>query len=672
MRPHTRTQCQDGNQCPECKDPPQNSSNHNSTLQNNFSTISGTNNAESAGGSSLASYVSGASSSVQSARFDASGASSTSVGASNLDDPFVAPKGTVSRRSATSGSGIFSMSGSSMFAFTSHQSKSSQSQGSSLSLANGDARAMLIVELPAEILFKILNYMSFKEISYLRMVSRRFNEICASMLNSTFQRFQSQMLSRFQEIKTQMPRRESARRNHPLAQECDVVETLHMRLSLLEMTFGKHIDRKHVCFFAGEILDEVQRIMRYIRHTPNQHPRNPKNPYIYMEDELFDLSTMAMEYFKEHIEPTLPEITYFGADFLDFTSFGSSSPPKRRSVSGSTTTFAGLESPCSSRASVAGSSVSEAWSSASTSATEMSRAMDMEAGPSHQPPQSNMVLRKRIRRIRQGMKRYNEQLIEYKKELKTCKTKLETQSKQVQEYSQRTEQYDQKFSEVSNKFQTLLTELNKCKIELQYWRSKSTTLLALPSTCASCSAPLDLPSQSPENVEAEIKALANQGIFLTEDLTMTQELNSVSDKNTVSDSNSILDVQKQPQIQPDLIEDQQPEETLSSIDLESNPPSPKTRGQPLLCKSGPPSPVSAVGRKRKSRDDLGTVSPAGDLAALAPTTSGDLNDLESKRKSSLRGGNTAVASGSGSGSPGSTSATVKNTRIKRPKISTAS
>ena len=28
---------------------------------------------------------------------------------------------------------------------------------------------------------------------------------------------------------------------------------------------------------------------------------------------------MAMEYFKEHIEPTLPEITFFGAEFLDFT-----------------------------------------------------------------------------------------------------------------------------------------------------------------------------------------------------------------------------------------------------------------------------------------------------------------------------------------------------------------
>ena len=63
--------------------------------------------------------------------------------------------------------------------------------------------------------------------------------------------------------------------------------------------------------------------MRYIRHTPNQHPK--RGAYIFMEDELFDLTTMAMEYFKEHIEPTLPEITYFGADFLDFTSFASTS-----------------------------------------------------------------------------------------------------------------------------------------------------------------------------------------------------------------------------------------------------------------------------------------------------------------------------------------------------------
>lgn len=84
-------------------------------------------------------------------------------------------------------------------------------------------------------------------------VCRKMDAICCTILNSTFQRLQSQMLQRFQTIKAKMPRRESARRNHPLACESDIIETLHMRLTLLQMTFGKHIERKHCCFFAGEV-----------------------------------------------------------------------------------------------------------------------------------------------------------------------------------------------------------------------------------------------------------------------------------------------------------------------------------------------------------------------------------------------------------------------------------
>ena len=134
-------------------------------------------------------------------------------------------------------------------------------------------------------------------------------------------------------------------------------------------------------------------------------------------------------------------------------------------MSGSTSILGtGQDSPCSSRASVAGSSVSEVWSTTSTSVTG-SEMLDMESvnsaasinSTSQQPPQSNMVLRKRIRRIRQGMKRYNDQLVEVKKELKTTKTKMESQTKQVHEYSQRLEGYDKKFEESSRKFQTLLT-----------------------------------------------------------------------------------------------------------------------------------------------------------------------------------------------------------------------
>ena len=57
----------------------------------------------------------------------------------------------------------------------------------------------------------------------------------------------------------------------------------------------------------------MNKILLYIASTPKL-----ARPYK-VTDELFDLSTMAMEYFKEKIEPTLPEISYFGTDFLDFT-----------------------------------------------------------------------------------------------------------------------------------------------------------------------------------------------------------------------------------------------------------------------------------------------------------------------------------------------------------------
>lgn len=74
------------------------------------------------------------------------------------------------------------------------------------------ARSVILVELPAELLVKILSNLPFSEICRDRLVSRRFNEICASMVNGAFLKLQSHMLQRFHEIKGKMPRRESARR----------------------------------------------------------------------------------------------------------------------------------------------------------------------------------------------------------------------------------------------------------------------------------------------------------------------------------------------------------------------------------------------------------------------------------------------------------------------------
>lgn len=293
-----------------------------------------------------------------------------------------------------------------------------------------------LMELPTEILEHIFSFVGYKKIAQMRVISRQMNKVCCSILNSTFQKLQNQMHTRFQTVKAKMPRRESARRNHPLACECDILETCYMRLSLLQMTFGKHIERKHCCFFPGGILDEVYSVLNYIRTSPSLD-----RPFK-VTDELFDLSTMAMEYFKEHIEPNLPDIAYF---------------------TNSTKSFAPLEA----------------------SSSILSR--DTSHSSSSSPPQSNMVLRKGIRKIKQGMKRYNNQLTVLRSELRTCKRKateqaktiteqqklLAEQQKQTLEFANRLDETDKKNDELSRKFSTVLQELNKCKTELQYWRSKS-------------------------------------------------------------------------------------------------------------------------------------------------------------------------------------------------------
>ncbi|XP_023289255.1 F-box only protein 28 isoform X2 [Orussus abietinus] len=341
-----------------------------------------------------------------------------------------------------------------------------------------------LLDLPTEILEKILTYLDYNTIAHLRPVCHRMDRVCGFILNSTFQRLQTQMLGRFQMIKAQMPRRESARRNHPLACESDIIETLHMRLTLLQMSFGKHIERKHCCFFPGEILDEVYRILHCIKVTPKL-----ARPYK-VTDELFDLSTMAMEYFKERIEPTLPEIPYFGADFLDLTgTFSSSSNVSKP--------FMCLDSaPLSVGAGKSGRSSGEEGSS--PHASDDPGLLESNVSP----PQSNMVLRKRIRKIKQGMKRYNSQLTLMRRDLRSCKAKIAEQQKQIVEYANRLDDNDKKNEETSRKFSTLLQELNKCKTELQYWRSKSP---AIP-VCVGCGQSMPVPTE-------DLQALANQGVL---------------------------------------------------------------------------------------------------------------------------------------------------------------
>jgi len=184
----------------------------------------------------------------------------------------------------------------------------------------------------------------------------------------------------------------------------------------------------------------VQTILNYISITPRL-----QRPYR-VTDELFDLSTMAMEYFKDRIESTLPGLAYFNKDFYTLPT-----TTKRRKSPDLSFGFPETNRCFHLTATLAISS-------------------DLEDSASNSPPQNHMVLRKGIRKIKQGMKMYNNQLSVLRTELRTCKRKAAEQSKQLAEqsnllaeqqkqtleYANRLDENDKKNEEMSRKFSTLL------------------------------------------------------------------------------------------------------------------------------------------------------------------------------------------------------------------------
>ncbi|CAG0918474.1 unnamed protein product [Notodromas monacha] len=361
-----------------------------------------------------------------------------------------------------------------------------------------------LLDLPAEILMKMLGFLPMKKVSESRMVCRRFNAIGGELLTSTFQRLQLYVLKRFNCIKHQMPRRESARRNHPRAREADIMETLSMRLSLLQMAFGRHIQKGNICFFPGEILDEVQRILTCISATPEISKAYK------ITEELYDLSAMAMEYFKEKLEPTLPEISYFNTEFTYWDddhceSSGSTLPPP--AIFGEGPSHPGLVPmplPMAPPPPISWRDETESISSDVTSAS------------SNNAPASDVVMKRSFRRIRLGMQKNNLELIRLRKDLKTCKARVSSQKKLLSKYHTRLDEYDKKFEENTKKFSTLIQELNKCKTELQYWRAKAP--VEQTKECENCGHVMVNTAMvwetDPIEDSKDRRALAHQGIII--------------------------------------------------------------------------------------------------------------------------------------------------------------
>ncbi|KAM4615133.1 F-box only protein 28 isoform 2-T2 [Polymixia lowei] len=156
-----------------------------------------------------------------------------------------------------------------------------------------------LLGLPIVAIETILNFLSYDEISLLRSVCKRMDVICQRILNQGFLRVERYHSLCQRQVKAQLPRRESERRNHSLARHADILAAVETRLSLLNMTFMKYVDSNLCCFIPGKVIDEIYRVLRYVNST-----RAPQRAHEVLQ-ELRDISSMAMEYFDEKIVPIL-------------------------------------------------------------------------------------------------------------------------------------------------------------------------------------------------------------------------------------------------------------------------------------------------------------------------------------------------------------------------------
>ncbi|KFO20905.1 F-box only protein 28 [Fukomys damarensis] len=156
-----------------------------------------------------------------------------------------------------------------------------------------------LVMLPIVSIKNILSFVSYNKISQLRLVCKIMDLVCQRMLNQEFLKVERYHNLCQKQVKAQLPRRESERRNHSLAHHANNLAVVKTWLSLLNMTFMKYVNFNLCCFIPGKVIDEIYRVLSYVNST-----RAPQRAHEVLQ-ELRDISSMAMEYFDEKIVPIL-------------------------------------------------------------------------------------------------------------------------------------------------------------------------------------------------------------------------------------------------------------------------------------------------------------------------------------------------------------------------------
>ncbi|KAL3310713.1 hypothetical protein Ciccas_010717 [Cichlidogyrus casuarinus] len=154
-----------------------------------------------------------------------------------------------------------------------------------------------ILFIPDDLFVEIFSYLSYAEVSKLREVSSGFNRRCKEILNRGFRILENDYKELHKEIKAQMPKRLSQRRDHPLAHHADILSSVQSRIAVLDLSIMRYTRNGYFCFFPGRILDELISVKKRIIKPDDANLR------LEIITDLRDLTSLAIEYFNENILP---------------------------------------------------------------------------------------------------------------------------------------------------------------------------------------------------------------------------------------------------------------------------------------------------------------------------------------------------------------------------------
>ncbi|CAG2208560.1 F-box only protein 28-like [Mytilus galloprovincialis] len=312
-----------------------------------------------------------------------------------------------------------------------------------------------ILSIPEEILDTILTYLSFNEISELRPVCHQINKRCQALLNTGFTRVDRLHSQIQKKVKSQLPRRESERRNHPLARHVDILSAIETRLSLLSMTYMRYIDTGLCCFIPGKVLDELLKILKALQRTTKQPTTDqPPRAHEFLQ-ELRDISSMAMEHFEEKIAPTLK--TRLPALPLPYPFNDSCSSPD---TSGQSSPVISLTTPSA----VRGPPIRH----------ELSRLTGQFRSQS-------LVLTQYKREITDMKNRWLEtrkKTLDQEKKIQNQKKKLNDQTETINEQQKKINELNKKILEYDVKFEDIYSEITKLKEDKDVTRNSRLLMVA--------------------------------------------------------------------------------------------------------------------------------------------------------------------------------------------------